>query len=57
MVRSTISLTGKENSPTLGNLKIILAIIANDNLIHDAHNKVHSENNLSVQEQTNRDII
>ena len=29
-----------------------LAIIVNDYLIYDAHNKVHSENNLSVQEQT-----
>ena len=55
MVRSTTSLRGKENSPTLGNLKIILAIIASDNLIYDAHNKVHSENNLSVQEQASRE--
>ena len=42
--------------PTLGNLKIVLVIIANDNLIYDAHNKVHSENNLSIQEQTSREV-
>ena len=51
MVRSTTSLSENGNSQTHGNLKIILAIIVNDNLIYDAHNKTHSENNLSIQDQ------
>ena len=46
----------KGKFPNSWNLKIILAIIVNDNLIYDAHNKVHSENNLSVQEQISREV-